>query len=69
MPVANTSTPMKLTNKASARRVPMRSPKNRHAINAVNNTVIALQIAPTAAGACCAPQANSRNGNAELRTA
>ena len=68
LPVASISTPTKPINSATARRVPMRSPKNTNAIRAVNNTVIALQMAPTAAGACCAPQANSRNGKAELST-
>lgn len=66
--VASTTTPAKPTSRAIARRMPIFSPKNRKAISAANNTVMALQIAPIAAGARCAAQANSTNGMAELIT-
>ncbi|KAG1318940.1 hypothetical protein G6F63_014985 [Rhizopus arrhizus] len=52
--VASTTTPAKPTSSAPARRMPIFSPKNRKAISAANSTVMALQIAPSAAGACSA---------------
>ncbi len=64
--VASTTTPEKPTSNANARRGPIFSPKNRKPISAANSTVIALQIAPIAAGARSAAQANSTNGNAEF---
>src|SRR5690554_4324844 len=66
LPLARTTTPANPASSATARRVPMRSPKNRKPISAVNSTVIALAIAPMPAGARCAAQANRRNGTAEL---
>ena len=63
---ASTTTPMKPAASATPRRALIFSPKNTTATSAVNNTAIALQIAPTPAGARCAAHANSTNGIAEL---
>ena len=64
--MASTTTPTKPVTRAIARRMPIFSPNTTNATSAANSTVIALQIAPIAAGARCAAQANSRNGSAEL---
>ena len=66
LPLANTTTPAKPTSNATARCAPIFSPKNRNPTSAVNNTAIALVIAPIPAGARCAAQANRMKGIAEL---
>src|SRR6478672_6022545 len=66
VPLARTTTPAKPTSSDTTRVRPIFSPKNRKPTSAVNNTVIALAIAPMPAGARSAPQANSMNGTAEL---
>src|SRR5690606_29311571 len=66
LPLASTSTPPKPTSRASARRPLMRSPKNCTPTSAVNNTVSALAMAPTPAGARSAAQAYRLKGIAEL---
>src|ERR1700716_325358 len=69
LPLARIATPTNPATRPMSRHGPIRSPKNRKAIRAVNITVIALLMAPMPAGARSAPQANSANGMTELRVA